>query len=216
MNEEEYIPTKKARQLLGVTTDTLRNWDKANKIQTVRTPSGARLYSVRCIQNILNSNRPRKEKKKIAYCRVSSQKQVDDLKRQENFFKQNYPDFELVTDIGSGINWKRKGLKTILERAMSNDISEVMVAHRDRLCRFGFELLEWLFEKYHVKLIVLDREEHKSEDFELTDDILSIIHVYSCRQMGKRRYSMPKNKNLSFNETKTDDESMDRDDSLCL
>ena len=77
---------------------------------------------------------PFKKKKKIAYCRVSSKKQADDLERQKNFFTTKFPDYELVTDIGSGINWKRKGLKTILESAMSGDISELVVAHRDRLC----------------------------------------------------------------------------------
>ena len=180
MTNEQYIPTKKARQILGVTTFTLRNWDKIN---TVRSASGVRLYSVKDIQNILNSSSSFKKKKKIAYCRVSSKKQADDLERQKNFFTTKFPDYELVTDIGSGINWKRKGLKTILESAMSGDISELVVAHRDRLCRFGFELIEWVLERNNVKLTVLDREDHKSPDQDLTDDILSIIHIYSCKQM---------------------------------
>lgn len=180
-NEEKYIPTKKTREILGVTTTTLRNWDKTGKINTVRSASGTRLYSVKDIQNILNSSSSFKEKRKIAYCRVSSKKEIDDLKRQEDFFRHKYPDHELVTDIGSGINWKRKGLKTILERAMQGDISELVVAHGDRLCRFGFELIEWIFERNKVKLIVLDRDNDKSQNEELAEDILSIIHVYSSR-----------------------------------
>ena len=200
MTNEQYIPTKKARQILGVTTFTLRNWDKTNKINTVRSASGVRLYSVKDIQNILNSSSSFKKKKKIAYCRVSSKKQADDLERQKNFFTTKFPDYELVTDIGSGINWKRKGLKTILESAMSGDISELVVTHRDRLCRFGFELIEWVLERNNVKLTVLDREDHKSPDQDLTDDILSIIHIYSCKQMGKRRYKIKENKDLSGSE----------------
>lgn len=205
MLNEEYIPTKKARQILGVTTFTLRNWDKTNKIGTVRSASGVRLYSVKDIQNILGSSTSLHKKKKIVYCRVSSKKQENDLERQINFFKSKYPSYDVVTDIGSGINWKRKGLKTILESAMRGHISEVVVAHRDRLCRFGFELIEWILEWNKVKLIVLDRDDHKSPDQDLTDDIFSIIHVYSCRQNGKRRYNkVQEDKNLSKSESEDD------------
>jgi putative resolvase len=202
MNNERFISTKETRKFLGVTTKTLVNWSNSGKINTIKSPSGIRLYSFEDIQNILGRVIDYKEKKKIAYCRVSSNKQKDDLERQKNFFRHEYPDHLLVEDIGSGINWKRKGLKTILEQSMSGDISEVMVAHRDILCRFGFELIEWILEINGVKLIVLDREHNKSPDQELTDDILSIIHVYSCRQMGKRRYSVCEDKNLSNDGTK--------------
>lgn len=185
----EYLRPKEARLLLGVTPDTLRAWDKTGRIDTVRAPSGFRLYSKKDVYGILGINPPTKETRKIAYCRVSSKKQKDDLLRQTEFFRSNYPDFEVVSDIGSGINWKRKGLKTILEQSMSGNISEVMVAHRDRLCRFAFELIEHILTHCKVKLTVLDREDNKSGSQELSDDILSIIHVYSCREMGKRRYT---------------------------
>lgn len=204
MLNEEYVPTKKARQILGVTTVTLRNWDKTNKINTIRSASGVRLYSVKDIQNILSSSPNPKEKRKIAYCRVSSKKQKDDLERQINFFRLKYPHYIVVTDIGSGINWKRPGLKTILDLAMRGNISEVVVAHRDRLCRFGFELIEWIFERNNVKLSVLDGDDHKSPNEELADDILSIIHVYSCKQMGKRRYTVSKDKDIPDSGTEDD------------
>ena len=200
MNNEGFISTKETRKILGVTTKTLVNWSNKGKINTIKSPSGVRLYSIKDIQNILGCNSLPEKKKKIVYCRVSSFKQKDDLERQKDFFRNEYPDHLLVEDIGSGINWKRKGLKTILEQSMQGNISEIVVAHRDRLCRFGFELVEWILEINGVKLIVLDRENNKSEDRELADDILSIVHVYSCRQMGKRRYSMSKNKNLSDDE----------------
>jgi len=201
MNNEGFISTKETRKLLGVTTKTLINWSKTGKINIIKSPSGIRLNSIKDIQNILGCNIDIKEKKKIVYCRVSSNKQKDDLERQKDFFRHEYPDHLLVEDIGSGINWKRKGLKTILEQSMQGNISEIVVAHRDRLCRFGFELVQWILEINGVKLIVLDRENNKSHDQELTDDILSIIHVYSCRQMGRRRYTVSKNKNLSDNKS---------------
>jgi len=203
---EQFISTKKARNLLGVTTQTLRNWDNSGKINTIKSPSGVRLYNLKDIQDIIGVDNFVSQKKKIAYCRVSSKKQMDDLERQKNFFKHNYPNHELVTDIGSGINWKRKGFKTILDRAMSRDISEVMVAHRDRLCRFAFELIEWILEKNGIKLIVLDRNEGESENIELANDILSIIHVYSCRQMGRRRYKIKENQDLPNEESEEEDE----------
>lgn len=134
------------------------------------------------------------QKKKICYARVSSAKQKDDLERQKDFFRSKFVDYELVCDIGSGINWRRKGLQTILDQSMQGLVEEVVVAHRDRLCRFGFELVEFILRKNKVRLVVLGNENAKSDTQELAEDIMSIIHVYSCKQMGKRRY---KNKNNS-------------------
>lgn len=204
MTNDRFISTKETRKMLGVTTKTLNNWDKTGKINTIRSPSGIRLYSLKDIQNILGCTSPIEPRKKIAYCRVSSQKQKDDLERQKDFFKHDFPDHLVVEDIASGINWKRKGLKTILEQSMSGDIEEVVVAHRDRLCRFGFELIEWILESNGVKLTVLDRENSKSPDEELTDDILSIVHVYSCRRMGQRRYKVSKDTTLPEPESEDD------------
>jgi predicted site-specific integrase-resolvase len=143
-------------------------------------------------------------------------KQMDDLERQKDFFRREYPDYELVTDVGSGLNWKRKGLKTILEQSMLGNIERVVVAHRDRLCRFAFELIEFIFESNNVKLLVLDTEAGESGNDELTSDILSIIHVYSCRSMGKRRYTSQKNKNISKQETNSEDEELDGNNEVCI
>lgn len=196
----EYIKVKKASELLRIAPNTLRKWDKEGKISSIRTPSNIRRFNIKDIQNIISGstvNSEEQEKERICYCRVSSQKQMDDLNRQKDFFKHKFPNHKLVTDVGSGINWKRKGLKTILEQTMSRNISEVVVAHRDRLCRFAFELLEWIFRKNGVKLLVLNEAKDQSHNTELSDDIMSIIHVYSCRQMGKRRYKVQENENLS-------------------
>jgi predicted site-specific integrase-resolvase len=141
---------------------------------------------------------------------------MDDLERQKDFFRREYPDYELVTDVGSGLNWKRKGLKTILEQSMLGNIERVVVAHRDRLCRFAFELIEFIFESNNVKLLVLDTEAGESGNDELTSDILSIIHVYSCRAIGKRRYTSQKNKNISKQETNSEDEELDGNNEVCI
>ena len=184
MNDShEYINTPQARKILDVCTQTLRSWANQGKVRSIRTPSNQRMYHKQDIYDIIGRKTITTEKKKIIYARVSSKKQMDDLERQEDFLRKQYPDYELVTDIGSGINWRRKGLKTILEQSMSGLVQEVVVAHRDRLCRFAFELIELILLQCGVQLIVLNQDNDKSSEVELADDILSIIHVYSCKQM---------------------------------
>jgi len=213
--ENEFITTKETAKLLQVTPKTLRIWDKEGKIRTIRTPSNIRRYNIEDVQNIINYNNSSETKEKICYARVSSRKQIDDLKRQEDFFRLKYPTYSVVTDVGSGINWKRKGLKTILDKTMHGDISEVVVAHRDRLCRFAFELLEWIFQRNGVKLVVLDEEKDHSSDQDLADDILSIIHVYSCRKMG-RRYKNKESEVVPEQIPEKTNETMDGNKTVCV
>jgi len=209
--EDEYITTKEAKEISKVTVKTLRLWDKEGKIRTIRTSSNIRRYNIKDIQNIINNSDPDEKKEKICYCRVSSREQMDDLDRQKDFFRNKFPTHNLVTDVCSGINWKRKGLTTILDKAMHGDISEVVVAHRDRLSRFAFELLEWIFKRNGVKLVVLNEEKDHSSDKDLTDDILSIIHVYSNRKIGKRTYKYKNKENTSIpnSNTTTSTETVD-------
>ena len=183
----EYVNTKKACHLYQVSAGTLRRWDKEGRIDTIRTPSNLRLYSTKKFDDAIKRTTGTHQKQKICYCRVSSYHQKNGLKRQISFMQSKFPQHTIIQDIGSGINWKRTGLKTILEQAMSNKLQEVVVAHRDRLCRFAFELLHWILEENGVKLVVLNEAIQSSEQ-ELAEDLLSIIHVFSCRQMGKRRY----------------------------
>lgn len=174
-----YVNTRTACKQLGVHPNTLRNWDKAGKIKTMRTPGGVRLYDL----DSLESGR-----RKFIYARVSSRNQKDDLKSQIEHLKTRYPTHELIEDIGSGLSFKRKGFKTLLELVLSGEVSEIVVAHRDRLCRFGFELMESVAEKCNCKLVILD-ENQLSPQAELVNDLLSIVHVFSYRVHGLRKYS---------------------------
>lgn len=186
----KYISFKETRKIINVTSRTLRNWDKEGKIRTIRTPSGARMFNKIDLYDHLKQHQTlEKNKATICYARVSSRNQLGDLERQIDFLKQRYPKAEMVTDIGSGINWKRKGLSSILERAIQGQLGEIIFAHRDRLCRFAFELYEHLFILCGVRVTVLDHEQSVSPHTELADDILSIVQVYSSRIMGRRRYS---------------------------
>lgn len=205
-----FISTKETRKLIGVTTATLINWSKEGKIGFIIDPSGVRLYNKKDVHNIVGRNIIPPQKEQICYCRVSTRKQMDDLERQKDFFKEKFPTYTLVTDIGSGLNWKRKGLQTILERAMSGVVEEVVVAHRDRLCRFGFELLKFIFKSCKVKLHVCNNPSSESSEADLADDILSIVHVYSCRNMGRRRYSkVSKDQIVSKQDTEDNTETVD-------
>ena len=127
--------------------------------------------------------------KTIGYCRVSSPKQRDDLERQEENMRmyllaQGKP-FEIISDIGSGINYKRKGLQELVKGMANRSISKVVVLYKDRLTRFGFELIEYIADLYGCEIEVIDTTE-RTEQEELVEDLVQIITVFSCRLQGKR------------------------------
>jgi putative resolvase len=196
-NPQKFIPIREVYKLTGIKPQTIRKWSNNNKLKVYKTPTGQTLYDKTFIENLTRNFSNDKKEKQIIYCRVSSQKQKDDLVRQSNTLLSKFPNYELITDIGSGINWKRKGLKTILEHSMRGNLKELVVAHKDRLCRFAFELIEWIVESNGGKITVLDEDTFVTEETELAEDVLSIIHIFSCKQMGKRRYKNVENKNLS-------------------
>lgn len=178
-----YIPLRKARERLGLHGDTIRRYADNGTIPSIRTEGGKRLFDIdeylRRKTNTISTT--------ICYCRVSSSKQKDDLERQVMFMREKYPKSEIITDIGSGINYKRKGLNSILERAMQGNKLKIVVAYKDRLARFGFELIESIINKSGGEIVVLDRIELSPQE-ELTNDILQILHVFSCRVNGMRKY----------------------------
>ena len=195
-----YVPNQAAQNTFGVSSNTLRNWADCGWIDFIRTPGGQRMYNVKKFiqDNKQSDTASQVTHKRIAYCRVSSTGQRDDLERQKDYLRAKYPNHEIVTDIGSGLNFKRKGLQTILEYCFKNLVSEVVVAHKDRLCRFGFDLLEWIFHKHGARIVVLDQGNMSPED-ELAGDLISIVHVFSCRINGRRKYQ--KNKSVVSNTT---------------
>jgi predicted site-specific integrase-resolvase len=169
---------------LGLHGDTIRKYADKGIIPSIRTEGGKRLFD---IDEYIRRKNGECNHSTICYCRVSSPKQKDDLERQVNYMQERYPDSEIVTDIGSGINYKRKGLNSILERALQGDKLKIVVAYKDRLARFGFELIESIVNKSGGEIVVLDRIELSPQE-ELTKDILQILHVFSCRINGMRKY----------------------------
>ncbi len=124
----------------------------------------------------------------MLYARVSSRKQQDDLERQIRYLRSKEPNAKLISDIASGLNFQRKGLKTILERCLQGDKLTVVVAHRDRLARFGFELIEWLIERNGGQIVVLSKSAHASSTDELVQDLLAVLSVFAARMPGLRKY----------------------------
>lgn len=184
----EYLPSRKACQFTGLGYQTLRSYADKGQVKTYKTPSGQRMYNKSCLENLIHGFIPTQDKKKIIYCRVSSRKQLDDLERQCTSLQSQFPNHELIKDCGSGINFKRKGLETILQLSMQGKLEELVVAHKDRLCRFGYDLIQFICSQNNTRIVILDKDENKSSEQELAEDILSIITVFACKQMGKRKY----------------------------
>jgi predicted site-specific integrase-resolvase len=160
-------------------------WFEEGKIEGVLTKGGQRRYNLDSI--IPPGSADQSPRKTILYARVSSRAQKADLEQQIQFLKSRYPDAEIITDIGSGLNFKRKGLQALLESILSNDVGLVVVAHKDRLCRFGFDLISWLASRSKTEILVLNQT-NLSPEREMCEDILAIIHVFSCRLYGLRKY----------------------------
>jgi predicted site-specific integrase-resolvase len=215
MNEERgFVSVGKASKLAGLHPHTIRKMADEASIICYKTPTGQRRINLSSLQKMCHPSVHAEEeqivsKKNFLYTRVSTRKQMDDLSRQCDYLQRpEYSEYTLVQDIGSGINFKRKGLSSILDSCLQKTIGEVVVAHRDRLCRFGFELIEYLVTKSGGRITVLQDSPSRTGEQELADDLLAIIHVFSCRQMGRRSYGRKKDvenvtsQNISNTKTK--------------
>ena len=205
-----YVKSRQACHELGIESGTLRRWALQGYINTIKTDSGHNLYDIDGYkrdhqdkyQQKQEENKPMLNKRKVLYCRVSSNKQKEDLERQVEFLSGKYKEHEVCKEIASGINFKRKILYRLLEQAFKGELEEIVVAHRDRLCRLAWDHFQWLFNRLGVRLIV-DSEEEKdaSPGEQLADDLMSIIHVFSSRHYGIR--SQRANKRASASKKKT-------------
>jgi predicted site-specific integrase-resolvase len=176
-----YVPSREARKRLGVCAATLRRWADSGKIRHLVLPGGDRVFDVDSFLNTQNRS-------KIIYARVSSRNQSNDLENQILYLKKRYPEHEVVSDFGSGLNFKRKGFNALLERVVQGTIGEIVVAHKDRLCRFGFDMFQQVCSFCGTNIVVCD-ETSCSPEQELVRDLLSIVHVFSCRLYGLRKYA---------------------------
>ncbi len=187
---EDYETPKETSKKLKVSLLTLKRWENKGFIKTIRLPTGKRMYNTK--QYLIDIGLSKKEgniKQKICYCRVSSRSQKNDLERQISYMKEKYKNYRIIKDIGSGLNFKRKGLNEIINLAINNEIDEIVIAYKDRLARFGFDLIETIITKYSNGKITIINNCFESPQDELTKDLVSIMNVFSSKLNGMRKYN---------------------------
>lgn len=191
------ISIQQASEQLGVSISTLRRWDETGVLVAERTPKGHRRYDISKINPNLLHGIGNKDRKTIAYARVSSHDQKEDLHRQiqvlEMYCAKQGWTYEIVSDLGSGMNYHKKGLKQLLDGILDNQIGRLVLTHKDRLLRFGAELVFALCEARNVEIVIINQGENLSFEEELAQDVLEIITVFSARLYGSRS---KKNKKL--------------------
>ena len=182
------LSIKQAANQLGVSVSTLRRWDETGVLVAQRTPKGHRRYDLSKINPNLTRNKVEQQRKTIAYARVSSHDQKSDLQRQieilELYCSAQGWSFEVISDLGSGMNYHKKGLKRLLDGILDNKIDRLVLTHKDRLLRFGAELVFALCEARQVEVVIINQGENLSFEEELAQDVLEIITVFSARLYG--------------------------------
>lgn len=177
---------------VGRSTSTIRRWEREGRISSKRSAGGQRYFDDSDVRRALRIDVPNKERVTVVYCRVSSAGQRDDLESQiaamENFcLGAGIAVSEWVTEIGGGMNFKRKKFLTLLDRISDGEVERLVVAHKDRLTRFGFDMIEHVAQRNGCEIIVANTESLSPQQ-ELVNDLLSIVHTFSCRLYGLRRY----------------------------
>lgn len=177
---------------IGRSASTVRRWEREGLISSRRTVSGQRYFTETDVLAVLRPGFGTTPRGIVVYCRVSSSNQRKDLDSQvaamEHFCSsRGLVVTEWVREVGGGMNFRRRKFLALLDKIIAGEISTVVVAHRDRLARFGFELIEWLATKHGCEIIVANQETLSPQQ-ELVEDLLAIVHVFSCRLYGLRRY----------------------------
>jgi len=180
----------KFSKMIGKTTKTLQNWDNSGKLEAKRTITGRRFYTEDDFLLLKGVNKINRIN--IAYCRVSTKNQKEDLENQKvyiNDFCRNagIPINDFFTDYGSGLNYNREKFNKLMKLVEHGKINNIIIAHRDRFMRFGYEWFESFCLDHGVKILIIN-DDRLSPEKELVDDIISILHVFSCRLYGLRKY----------------------------
>ncbi|RIV16418.1 IS607 family transposase [Alicyclobacillaceae bacterium I2511] len=191
------LSLEEAAKLLGVSKSTMRRWEEEGRIKPERTPGGHRRYRSEELTHMATHPMSKTDRVTIAYARVSSHDQKADLERQaillSEFCTKNGWTHEVIRDLGSGLNYHKKGLRELLQRIMRNDVERLVITHKDRLLRFGAELVFAICEEFQTEVVIVNKSEDASYEDELTQDVLEIITVFSARLYGTRCH---KNKKL--------------------
>lgn len=179
-------------QLVGVSVKTLQRWDTSGRLKAYRAPSNRRYYTHQQYLTYIGADSPPTHQYAVIYARVSNRAQKDDLANQVQFLREfanarGWIIDQVIEDIGSGLNYRRKHWNALLVDALDGKVSRIVVAHKDRFIRFGFEWFAELLKNHGVDLVVVHNEQLSPQE-ELVQDLVSIIHVFSSRIYGLRKY----------------------------
>jgi putative resolvase len=192
---DRYVRRRKVLETLEIHYQTLNNMVKRGDIEIKKTGTSKMLYN---LDKYLRENGLEGgEKVNVCYCRVSSNKQKGDLRRQVELMKRKFPNYLIIKDIGSGLNFDRPGLKELITMVVEKKVNEVVVTYKDRLARIGYELIEWLIkDKSNGKVRVLNKKkEEETPEEELAMDVLTIMNVYVAKINGRRSAKNRKERN---------------------
>jgi len=193
---ERFVGIGEAAAALGVSITTLRRWEAEGRLVAEHTPGGHRRYDLAKLRPEQFRVASEAARKTIAYARVSSHDQKDDLERQKQVLelycaRQGWT-FEVVSDLGSGMNYHKKGLKKLLGDSIHGSVGRLVIAHKDRLLRFGAELVFAICEAKNVEVVILNQGEDTTFEEDLAKDVLEIITVFSARLYGSRSHKNQK------------------------
>lgn len=178
--------------MLNVSVKTLQRWDNEGVLKAYRNPKGRRYYTEEQYREYMGIPKENQVGKTVIYARVSDRSQKDDLENQVEFLRtfanaRGIIIDEILTDVGSGLNYKRKQWNRLMEQCVEGNISTILIAHQDRFVRFGYEWFEQFLAKHGVKIMVINNEKLSPQE-EFVQDLISIIEEFSCRVYGLRKY----------------------------
>jgi len=189
-----YRPHEFAK-LIGKSVSTLRRWDREKTLIAKRGVGGQRYYTETDLREALNLGTNQTERKTVVYCRVSSKGQATDLSRQVEAMElycqgAGIAVSKWVKEIGGGMNFKRKMFLKLMKSIRMGEVSHLLVAHKDRLARFGYDFIEEFASWYGCKITVVNQESLSPQQ-EMVEDLMSVVHCFSCRLYGLRNYKKP-------------------------
>lgn len=187
----KFVPITAAANALGVSAGTLRRWEASGKLVPSRTQGGQRRYDLAALRPELNHGAPA-SRRTVAYARVSSHDQKADLERQKQVLElycasQGWS-FDIIADLGSGMNYHKKGMKRLLDAILEDQVGRLVLTHKDRLLRFGAELVFAICQAREVEVVIINKGQDSSFEEDLASDVLEIITVFSARLYGSRSH----------------------------
>lgn len=193
--KQKYFGISAAADYLGVSKDTLRLWERRGKIRPHRTAGNTRRYTIEDLDNAINGVKTtvkKQDKITIGYCRVSSRDQKKDLDYQVNVVtkyceNQGYR-FKIIKDLGSGMNYTKRGLQQLLHLVCQNQCNRIVINYKDRLVRFGYELIETVCREHNVQIEIINSTDDLDDKEELANDVMAVLTVFAARAYGKRSH----------------------------